>query len=224
MKIIDRLRTVLESFGGCLIEDNTNFTLGCHAPRGYHWTGTNKSIVVIRATMLNNHGYVKAIWEDAYPLMRMGLHKVVDPQMLLTEMLSNGAHWKAHADAPARIEWPKAFAPRQKFTKAIEFTAVPVHFQANYVPQLRQFRVEISVGNPTIINGKEKFAAAERWVEMMTPKRYLAMVEGGQPIFVSGVEVKFDGDFGKEAEQNVRMYLRQVAESYRGYAKLLGGS
>jgi len=108
---------------------------------------------------------------------------------------------------------------------------IPIHFQANYNPALKQFQVEVAVGagdgsyksvkrqnQPSV--SQPVFVAGQRWVEMMTPERFLKFADDdGGPMIISGVTLNFLDGSDHTAVQQIRDYFKKVATSYRAWLK-----
>jgi len=84
---------------------------------------------------------------------------------------------------------------------------IPVHIQANYLPKVCKFKVQVN------------FPGAHK-VELMTVARFLRFARSNGPIKVGGVTLNFKtkGPRGEErtvaTPQILRNYLRKVADSY----------
>jgi hypothetical protein len=107
---------------------------------------------------------------------------------------------------------------------------IPIHFQANYNPALKQFQVEVAVGagdgsfkhvlrlnKPPIT--QPVFVAGQRWVEMMTPEKFLKFADDDGPMIISGVTLNFLDGSDHAAIQQIRDYFKKVATSYREWIK-----
>lgn len=86
---------------------------------------------------------------------------------------------------------------------------IQLHFQANYLPEHKKFRVELTYpGN--------------RLVQLMTVSHFIRFArETDKPMVIGGITVKVDED-SKEAFQAVRQYFGEVAYAYmehKGYFK-----
>lgn len=79
----------------------------------------------------------------------------------------------------------------------------PVHFQANFLPKLKKFKVEVSVGN-------------HRWVELMTIARYLRWARDldTKPMKIGGTTVNIIGQ-GNDGRRQIVEYFQQMAETYK---------
>jgi hypothetical protein len=107
---------------------------------------------------------------------------------------------------------------------------IPIHFQANYNPALKQFQVEVAVGagdgsfkhvsrlnKPPIT--QPVFVAGQRWVELMLPEKFLEFADNTGPMVISGVTLSFIDGFDPVAEKQIRDYFKKVATSYRAWLK-----
>jgi len=84
---------------------------------------------------------------------------------------------------------------------------IQIKFQAHYLPNHRQFNVLVK---------SDKF----RLFEKMTISKFMRFARAtDKPLVVDGTTINFED--GKEAEQAVRDYLKQVADSYLAYKRSL---
>lgn len=85
---------------------------------------------------------------------------------------------------------------------------IPVHFQANYLPNYREFKV--------VVEFKKK-----KLSEKMSISKFMRFARRtDKPLVVCGVTICFSGDDG-EGEKAVRDYLKKVADSYLAYTRQL---
>jgi hypothetical protein len=85
---------------------------------------------------------------------------------------------------------------------------IPVHFQANYLPNYREFKVVVK------FKGK-------RISEKMSISKFLRLARRTEkPLVIGGITIEFAGDEG-EGEKAVRDYLKAVADSYLAYTNQL---
>lgn len=77
-----------------------------------------------------------------------------------------------------------------------------VHFQANYLPKKKKFRVFVQW------QGKQA-------VELMTIAKFLRFARNKtKPIVIGGITIEFEGGDG---EQEIRKYFKDVADAYVQY-------
>jgi hypothetical protein len=87
---------------------------------------------------------------------------------------------------------------------------IPIHIQANYLPNHRIFKVVVKAGNK------------KRCSERMTISKFMRMAKDStKPIKVGGMEIVLHGPGAASAEGHVRYYLKLVAETYLGYTVTL---
>lgn len=78
----------------------------------------------------------------------------------------------------------------------------PIHFYACYLPNHHEFNVTVKFGK-------------KRLFEKMTVAKFLRFArQQDRPLVVDGVTVTFNGTGAAGGEQQVRGYLKQVADSY----------
>jgi hypothetical protein len=81
----------------------------------------------------------------------------------------------------------------------------PVHFRANYLPDVAMFKVEVSTPE-------------ERHVELMTVERFLEFAENDTSLVVSGNTIVFTGrtpEETKKAREGIHAYFKSVAKSFK---------
>lgn len=84
---------------------------------------------------------------------------------------------------------------------------VEIHFQANYLPKHKKFRVEVT-------------CPGHRWVELMTIAHFIRFArETDKPLKIGGQTIVVKDDDGSYLKP-VRDYFKEVADSYmkwKGY-------
>jgi hypothetical protein len=104
MKLIDQLRQQLEAVGATLDVGDT--ALYCDAPPGYVWAANDCACLPVTYANHSQTWLAKALREDAYPQLALGLNKVTDPAHLAQLQHDLGDDdWFAPEDAPNHIPW-----------------------------------------------------------------------------------------------------------------------
>lgn len=76
----------------------------------------------------------------------------------------------------------------------------PIHFQANFLPKVRKFKVEVTTPE-------------RRWVELMSVARFMRFAKSSdKPMQIGGITLKIDN---AEVLNRIWDYFKQIAAAYR---------
>jgi len=106
MKLLDNLRADLARIGATL-DDSSDDSINLDAPSGYVWRANGCTAYRIQFANSQGQTWIAEALRVEAPALRLGLDKVVDPEVLADHRHELGDDgWGAAPDAPDHIGWP----------------------------------------------------------------------------------------------------------------------
>lgn len=103
MKAIEKLRKELEAIGATL-DDSSDYSLHCDAPRGYVWRANQTPTLSIQYAS-NHQSWLMEALRYEYNNLKMGLILATAEELVEIRHLNDDDSWGAMENAPERIEF-----------------------------------------------------------------------------------------------------------------------